>query len=35
MRRRPGQKLQDVSKQVAVNARDRVRVVKMDAESRQ
>jgi NADH-quinone oxidoreductase subunit J len=35
MRRRPGQKLQDVSRQVAVNARDRVRVVKMDAEERQ
>src|SRR5512145_910917 len=28
MRRRPGQKLQDVAKQVAVLARDRVRVVK-------
>jgi NADH-quinone oxidoreductase subunit J len=35
MRRRPGQKLQDVSKQVAVRASDRVRVVKMDAEGRQ
>ena len=35
MRRRPGQKLQDVSKQVAVRARDRVRIVKMDAEGRQ
>jgi NADH-quinone oxidoreductase subunit J len=34
MRRRPGQKLQDVSKQVAVRARDRVRIVKMDAEGR-
>jgi len=34
-RRRPGQKLQDVSKQVAVRARDRVRIVKMDAEGRQ
>jgi NADH-quinone oxidoreductase subunit J len=32
MRRRPGQKLQDVGKQVAVRARDRVRIVKMDAE---
>jgi NADH-quinone oxidoreductase subunit J len=32
MRRRAGQKVQDVSKQVAVRARDRVRVVKMDAE---
>jgi NADH-quinone oxidoreductase subunit J len=35
MRRRPGQKLQDVGKQVAVRARDRVRIVKMDAEGRQ
>jgi NADH-quinone oxidoreductase subunit J len=35
MRRRPGQKLQDVSKQVSVRAQDRVRVVKMDAEGRQ
>jgi NADH-quinone oxidoreductase subunit J len=35
MRRRPGQKLQDVGKQVAVRAADRVRVVKMDAEGRQ
>jgi len=35
MRRRPGQKIQDVSKQVAVRAKDRVRVVKMDAERRQ
>jgi len=35
MRRRPGQKLQDVAKQVAVRARDRIRVVKMDAERRQ
>jgi len=34
MRRRPGQKLQDVAKQVAVRARDRIRVVKMDAEGR-
>jgi NADH-quinone oxidoreductase subunit J len=34
MRRRPGQKLQDVGKQVAVRARDRVRIVKMDAEGR-
>jgi NADH-quinone oxidoreductase subunit J len=32
MRRRAGQKVQDVAKQVAVRARDRVRVVKMDAE---
>jgi len=35
MRRRPGQKLQDVAKQVAVRARDRIRIVKMDAEGRQ
>ncbi len=32
MRRRPGQKVQDVARQVAVRAQDRVRVVKMDAE---
>jgi len=32
MRERPGQKVQDVGKQVAVRARDRVRIVKMDAE---
>ena len=32
MRRREGQKLQDISRQVAVRAKDRVRVVKMDAE---
>jgi NADH-quinone oxidoreductase subunit J len=32
MRRRPGQKIQDVAKQVAVRARDRIRIVKMDAE---
>jgi NADH-quinone oxidoreductase subunit J len=35
MRRRPGQKIQDVAKQVAVRAQDRIRVVKMDAEGRQ
>ena len=35
MRQRPGQKLQDINKQVAVRAKDRVRVVKMDAEARQ
>jgi NADH-quinone oxidoreductase subunit J len=35
MRRRPGQKLQDVGKQVSVRAADRLRVVKMDAEGRQ
>ena len=35
MRDRPGQKVQDIGKQVAVRARDRVRVVKMDAEAKQ
>jgi NADH-quinone oxidoreductase subunit J len=35
MRRRAGQKVQDVAKQVAVRARDRIRIVKMDAEGRQ
>jgi NADH-quinone oxidoreductase subunit J len=35
MRDRPGQKVQDVGKQVAVRAKDRVRIVKMDAETRQ
>jgi NADH-quinone oxidoreductase subunit J len=35
MRRRPGQKVQDVARQVAVRAQDRIRVVKMDAEGRQ
>lgn len=35
MRRRPGQKIQDVGKQVAVRAQDRIRIVKMDAEGRQ
>ena len=35
MRDRPGQKVQDVSKQVAVRAQDRVRIVKMDPEARQ
>ena len=32
MRKRPGQKVQDVAKQVAVRASDRIRIVKMDAE---
>ena len=32
MRTRPGQKVQDINKQVAVRAKDRVRLVKMDAE---
>ena len=35
MRRRPGLKVQDISKQVAVRAKDRIRVVKMDAEKKQ
>src|ERR1700742_1829044 len=34
MRSRPGHKVQDISKQVAVRASDRIRVVKMDAEKR-
>ena len=32
MRRRPGHRVQDVAAQVAVRARDRIRVVRMDAE---
>jgi len=32
MRKRTGQKLQDIGAQVAVNAKDRVRIVKMAAE---
>ena len=32
MRQREGQKVQDIARQVAVRAQDRVRVVKMDAE---
>ena len=35
MRKRPGLKQQNISKQVSVRAKDRVRVVKMDAEERQ
>jgi len=35
MRRRAGQKLQDVAAQVAVRARDRIRIVKMEAEGKQ
>jgi NADH-quinone oxidoreductase subunit J len=31
MRKRPGQKLQDINAQVAVNAKDRVRIVKVTA----
>ena len=34
MRKRPGLKVQDISAQVAVQAKDRIRVVKMDAESK-
>lgn len=34
MRRRPGSKVQDIGKQVAVNAKDRVRIVKMESEKR-
>ncbi len=35
MRRRPGLKQQNISKQVSVRAEDRVRLVKMDAETRE
>lgn len=35
MRKRPGLKVQNVAKQVAVTAKDRIRVVKMDAEKKQ
>jgi NADH-quinone oxidoreductase subunit J len=35
MRDRPGQKVQDIGKQVAARAKDRVRIVKMDAEAKQ
>jgi len=34
LRRRPGLKVQDIGAQVAVNAKDRVRIVKMEAETR-
>jgi NADH-quinone oxidoreductase subunit J len=34
MRERPGQRIQDISRQVSVRAKDRVRVVKMDAEAK-
>jgi NADH-quinone oxidoreductase subunit J len=34
MRRRPGLKVQDIGKQVSVNPKDRVRVVKMESEKR-
>jgi len=33
MRKRPNRKVQDVGKQVAVRSEDRVRIVKMDAET--
>ena len=35
MRRRSGQKVQDINRQVAVRAKDRIRIVKMDAEGGQ
>ena len=35
MRKRPGLKVQNIAKQVAVRAKDRIRVVKMDAEKKQ
>lgn len=35
MRKRPGIKVQDIAEQVAVRAKDRVRIVKMDAEKKQ
>ena len=35
MRKRPGLKQQNIAKQVAVRAKDRIRVVKMDAEKKQ
>lgn len=34
LRRRPGLKVQDIGKQVGVNAKDRIRIVKMEAEKR-
>jgi NADH-quinone oxidoreductase subunit J len=34
MRKRPGLKVQNIAKQVAVRAKDRIRVVKMDAEKK-
>jgi NADH-quinone oxidoreductase subunit J len=34
MRHRPGLKVQDINRQVATRARDRVRIIKMDAEKR-
>jgi NADH-quinone oxidoreductase subunit J len=35
LRHRPGHKIQDIGKQVAAKASERVRIVKMDSESRQ
>jgi len=35
MRKRPGLKVQDISAQVSVRAKDRIRIVKMDAEKKQ
>ena len=35
MRRRPGLKVQDIGKQVAVRREDRVRIVKMEASKEQ
>jgi NADH-quinone oxidoreductase subunit J len=35
MRKRPGLKVQNIARQVAVRAKDRIRVVKMDAEKKQ
>ena len=35
MRKRPGLKAQDIAKQVAVKASERIRIVKMDAEKKQ
>ena len=35
IRKRPGLKVQDIAAQVAVRAKDRVRIVKMDAEKKQ
>jgi len=35
MRKRPGLKVQDIGAQVSVRAKDRVRIVKMDAEKKQ
>jgi len=34
MRKRPGLKVQNIAKQVAVKSKDRLRVVKMDSEKK-